>query len=239
MLTSSYNLAFVDNHTLFRKTLKNYLSEQKAINVAIQASDMSDLFNQWNGCHIDILLIDPFMPGLSGQDAIVKVKKERPNLKILVLSGSKDLDFICDLLDFGIHGYISKSDEPEELLQAIRAVSENQICRSYLFTEALYRNRQNNDSTRSTEFRNLLSEREKRILQLLWEEKSNKEIADELFLGIRTVERIRQDIKEKLGVDSTIGMIKFGLESKIIVLTTRQFQAYQSVPSIAGYSGTS
>jgi DNA-binding CsgD family transcriptional regulator len=61
-----------------------------------------------------------------------------------------------------------------------------------------------------------INEREKKILQLLWEEKSNKEIADELFLGIRTVERIRQDLKEKVGAKSTVGLLKYAINQKII-----------------------
>ena len=61
-----------------------------------------------------------------------------------------------------------------------------------------------------------LNDREKKIIRLLWEEKSNKEIADELFIGIRTVERTRQEMKEKVGVKSTVGLIKFAIQKKII-----------------------
>jgi len=127
-----------------------------------------------------------------------------------------DMNLISDLLDGGIHGYILKSEEPEELLQAIRVVADNRLYRNKVFTEALYWNKQNDIKTFAGKSSLTLNEREKKILQLIWEEKSNKEIADELFLGIRSVEKIRQDVKEKIGAKSTIGLLKYGINKKII-----------------------
>jgi DNA-binding NarL/FixJ family response regulator len=139
-----------------------------------------------------------------------------PHLKILVLSISTDMNLISEMLDAGINGYISKADEPKELLQAIRAISEDRLYHSRLFTEALYWNKLN--SVRSYRDESLIgfSEREKKILQLLWEEKSNKEIANELFLGVRSIEKIRQDMKEKVGVKSTIGLLKYAISKRLI-----------------------
>lgn len=216
MLFRPINLAMVDDHALFRKTLKNYLSEHKNMHVAIQASDMPDLLSKLKTTPADVLLMDIFMPDLNGNEAVRAIRSEYPNLKILVLSMSTDMDLISDLLDTGIHGFISKADEPEDLLQAIQAVSENRIYRNRLFTEALYWNKQNNIKTFSFETLIALNDREKRILQLIWEEKSNKEMADELFLGVRSVEKIRQDMKEKLGIKSTVGLLKYAINKRII-----------------------
>jgi DNA-binding NarL/FixJ family response regulator len=216
MLIHPVRLAIVDDHALFRKTLKNYLSDQKNISVLLQSGDVLDLLNKLKSTSIDVLLMNLFMPGLTGVDAIRTIRSEYPNIKIVILSANTDLAVISDLLDSGIHGYISKSDEPEELLQVIQDISQNRICRNRLFTEALYWNRQNSlrliKGSRPAE----LNDREKKIVRLLWEEKSNKEIADELYIGIRTVERTRQEMKEKVGVKSTVGLIKFAIQKKII-----------------------
>jgi DNA-binding NarL/FixJ family response regulator len=161
------------------------------------------------------------MPGLNGNEAVNLMRREYPDIKILVLSMSNDMDLISDLLDSGIHGYISKSDEPEDLVQAIYTVSDNRIYHNKIYTEALYWNKQNTIRARNEGARALLNEREKKILQLLWEEKSNKEIADELFLGVRSVEKIRQDIKEKIGAKSTVGLLKYAIEKKIIAVGFR------------------
>ena len=209
-------LAIVDDHVLFRKTLKNYLSEQRNIQVVIQTSTILDLLNKLKGVSVDILLMDIFIPGLNGNDAVKEIRNLYPAVKILILSLSTDMDLIGELLDSGIHGYVSKKDEPEELLHAIQCVSDNQIYRNLLFTEALYRNKQNNIKAYSQEHSVELNEREKKVLQLIWEEKSNKEIADKLFIGLRSVEKIRQDLKEKIGAKSTVGLLKYGINRKII-----------------------
>ena len=216
MLSRPINLAIVDDHALFRKTLKAFLSEQNNIHVALQASDIFDLLHKLKSTPVDILLMDVFLPELNGNLAIKEIRAEYPEMKVLVLSMSRDLDLISDLLDSGIHGYISKADEPDELLTAIHAIASNRIYRNSLFTEAMYWNKQNRLKPFSDEVVIALNEREKRILQLIWEEKSNKEIADELFLGVRSVEKIRQDLKEKVGVRSTVGLLKYAINKGII-----------------------
>ncbi|MHA4812500.1 response regulator [Flavitalea flava] len=221
MLTQSINLGIVDDHSLFRKVLRNYLSQQTNINVVVQASDMGDLFSKLKGSSVDILLADLFMPEPDISSSIRLLIDLYPGMKILVLSMCTDLDLISDLLDLGIHGYVSKSDEPEELLQAIITVHGNRLYRNWLFTEALYRNKQKNNKKDTGTAKIDLNHRERKILELLWEEKSNKEIADQIFLSVRSVEKIRQDMKEKLGVKSTVGLLKYAISEKIITETSR------------------
>jgi len=227
MLSNPINLAIVDDHALFRKTLRNYLAEQENIHVSVLASDIFDLQNKLKDASADILLMDIFLPKQNGNEALESIHSEYPRLKILVLSMSTDMDMISDLLEAGIHGYISKTDEPEELLQAIRAVADNRIYRNHLFTEAMYWNKQNNIRNHIEKPVVLLSDREKRMLQLIWEEKSNKEIADELFLGVRSVEKIRQDMKEKTGARSTVGLLKYAIHHRIIGINSRRTDLIQ------------
>jgi DNA-binding NarL/FixJ family response regulator len=218
MLARPITVAIADDHTLFRKMLKNLLSEQKNIQVLIQAQNAYDLFSQLKTTitPIDVLLLDLFMPQMNGNEALKIIHSDFPDTNILILSMCMDTELITELLDSGIHGYISKSDDPEELLTAIQTVSEGRIYRNHHFTDALYRKTQKSVKTYATDLPTNLNEREKRILEMIWEEKSNKEIADELFLGIRSIEKIRQDIKEKLRAKSTIGVIKYGIRQRII-----------------------
>lgn len=210
------SLAIVDAHVLFRKILRSFISEQKDMNVPIQTSDISDLLDKLKSSSIDILLMDVFFPELNSIDAVKIIRDEYPGLKILVLSMTADMDMISTILDTGIYGFLSKTDEPEELLQAIKTVAGNRIHRNRIFTEALYWNKQNVIKNHTEKTSIQLNEREKKMLQLIWEEKSNKEIARELFLGIRSVEKIRQDMKEKVGVKSTVGLLKYAIDQKII-----------------------
>lgn len=204
MLLKPINLAIVDGNSLFRKTLKSFLSEHENISVVIQRADMSELINQLKATPVDVLLIDIFMTGLKESDELKFIREEFPDIKILALSMTTDPQLINHLLDEGIHGYVSKADEPEELLKAIRFSVDNRVYRSTLFIRNY-----------SVGAKIVLSERERKILQLIWEEKSTREIADELFLGIRSVEKIRQDIKEKIGARSIIGLLKYAIYKRI------------------------
>ena len=216
MFTKYIRLAIVDDHLLVRKTLVSFLSDQINIQVVAQASDVDELFSKFKTSLPEVLLMDMFMPHMNGKEAVKMIRNQYPSVKILILSMSQDVDMICNLLETGVHGYISKADEPDCLLQAIVAASEGRIHRNKLFTEALYRNKQTSIGQYDGQVHISLSEREKRILQLIWEEKSNKEIADSLFLGTRSVEKIRQDMKEKIGASSTVGLLKYALSQRIV-----------------------
>jgi DNA-binding NarL/FixJ family response regulator len=214
MPQSFATIAIVDDHTLFRKALKGYLAQHKHLQVAIEVSSAIELLDQLKTIPVDILITDISMPEMSGFDAVKIIKSLYPGIKVIVLSMHTDMEMVNNLVDIGIHAYISKADEPEHLLQALNAVIENRVYKNKIFTDALYWHRQ--FGAKDSRINVALEEREKRILQLLWEEKSNKEIADEVFLGVRSIEKIRQGMKEKIGVKSTIGLLKYGLNKKII-----------------------
>ncbi len=144
MLSKLTNVAIVDDHTLFRKTLNNFLSSQENVQVVVQSPDIPDLLEKLKQQHVDILIMDLFMPKLFGNDAVKIIQAEYPEIRILVLSMCTDMELLSGLLDVGVAGILSKTDEPEELIQAIVALSEQRIFRSRLFTEAMYWNKQNN-----------------------------------------------------------------------------------------------
>jgi DNA-binding NarL/FixJ family response regulator len=219
MLTKLINLAIVDDHTLFRKTLRNYISEHKNANVVIQSPNIPDLLQKLKDYHVHILLLDLYLPGISGFDAVKIIKSEYPDIKILVISMCSDLSLLSDIVDAGVYGIISKADEPEEVMRAIVSVAEQRIYRSKLLTEVMYWDKQYHAKKNVSKSHLPVSEREREILQLLWEEKSNKEIASSLFLSVRSVEKIRQEMKEKLGVKSTVGLFKYAINEKIIKIS--------------------
>jgi len=215
MSSTPINVGIFDDHSLFREFLKSYLSQQVNINVAVVASDVGDLMNKLRVDFVDILILDIFLPRLHDIEAIEAIRGKYPAIKILVLSMSTDMNLVSNMLDAGIHGYVCKSDEPQQMLDAIHSIVHNRMFRNKWLTEGLYWSRQLVLEGNKAKY-SLLSDREKRVLQLLWEEKNNKEIADELFLGLRSVEKIRQDIKEKIGAKTIVGILKYGIHKKII-----------------------
>lgn len=221
MPSKKIHLAIVDDHTLFRKTLNDYISNYSDFNVVIQSPDMPDLLNRLNHFDVQVLLLGIFIPQLYGSQVVRIIKNAYPDIKVLVLSMGTDLDILSELLDAGVNGILSKSEEPEELLYAIRLLSEERIYRSKLFTEVMYWNRMQEKKAKTGAQAVVLNEREKEILQLLWEEKSNKEIAEHLFLSVRSVEKIRQDMKEKVSARSTVGLLKYAIHNNIIRVETQ------------------
>ena len=216
MTRESLKIAMVDDHVLFRETLKCFLLQQIDLRVTIERSNAADLIADLQKNSVDILLMDLFLPDLNGYEALKIVKTQYPDIKTIVLSMYTDLVLINSLLDIGIQGYVSKTDDPQSLLQAINAASENKLHRTKLITEALYHNRLVNSRRLNGMSRVVFDEREVRVLQLLWREKSNKEIAGEIFLSVRSVEKLRQDMKEKVGAKSTIGLLKYALCHNVI-----------------------
>jgi DNA-binding NarL/FixJ family response regulator len=221
MLVKTVQVAIVNEQSLFRKTLNAYLSIQENISVAFDATNILEMKVKMRNKQVDVLLLDPFLSETNMNQVVMALRTEYLSLKILMVSMHMNVDQVIHLLDSGIHGYISETDDPEDLLLAIRAVAENRVYRNHLFTEALYFSRQERVNSSYHEPNASLSEREKKILQLIWAEKSNKEIADELFLGVRSIEKIRQDLKEKLGVKSTVGLLKYAISKDIIMMKTQ------------------
>jgi DNA-binding NarL/FixJ family response regulator len=215
-------LAVVGDDVLFRKMLTNFLSGHQRIDVVAQAEEAHELFPKLKTVQPDVLLMNLIVPAIDVCDTVEMMRKKFPCLRILILSMNLDMGLLSDLVEAGIHGYVPKTDDPETLLQAIFTAYEGRIYQNRLFTEALYWTRQNTIRTMAAAPQKSLTERERKILQLIWEERSNKEIADELFLGVRSIEKIRQDLKEKIGVRSTVGLIKFAIEQKIVKGFSRQ-----------------
>lgn len=209
-------LGIADSHKLFCGVLKNFLSHQPRIRTIFD-TDEANLLEVLKTSRIDVLLLEVVTPNMNGIQTLKAVREQYPAIKVIILSMASDLELVDQLFELGIHAYISKSDEPENLLQAIIAAAEDNVYRNKILTDALYYTRSEGLKRNTTVD---LDEREKRILQMLWEEKSNQEIADEFLLGVRSVEKIRRALKEKLGTKSAVGLIKYALNNKLIDIPT-------------------
>lgn len=211
-------LGIADGHRLFCEVLKNFFAHHPRIHTVFD-TDESNLLATLETSPIDVLLLEIVTPGMKGIETLKAIRNLYPDLKVIILSMATDLQLVDELFDIGIHAYISKADEPDNLLQAIISATEDKIYRNKILTDALYYNRRENLKRQGKNTVVDLDEREKKILQMLWEEKSNQEIAKEFFLGVRSIEKIRRALKEKIGTKSSIGLIKYALNNRIIDTT--------------------
>lgn len=205
-----------DDHKILRQSLVILLSQQDDIEVIGEAADGVEAFKSILSLKPDIAVIDISIPKLNGIDLAVKLKQESPETKIIILTMHKSEEFVIMALQAGVKGYVLKDNALEELIQSIETVDQGNIFLSQGVTQLVVngylKSIPNGEGTKS----NPISSREREILQLLAEGKSNKEISDILSLSIKTVETHRANIMRKLGFKNIIDLVLYAVRNHII-----------------------
>lgn len=213
-------IAILDSHTFIRTTVSVYLNQLPNFEVVNEAATAEDYLQYALKNPAHVLVYCFYRPESAVLESIKKLREHLPELRIILLSTCADAGTVSNLLDDGVYGFISTEDPPDELPKAIQSASYNKIYRNLIFTEALYLNNEKKNRKEShTDF----DDREKHILRLIWLEKNNQEIADVFLLSARSIEKIRQNMKTKLGVRSTIGLMKYALTNRIVELPQTGF----------------
>lgn len=214
---SRIRLAIADDYKIFRDGLRVGMSEDKNIEVIFEAENGEELLASLQNHEVDVILMDLKMPIMDGMEATKLVRKNFPEIKILVVTMYDDDKFIIHLMENGANGYLLKNAEPDEILKSIYAVQESGYYFNDLVNKALlkrlvlkgnFKPSFNND----IEF----TERELEVLKLICEEKTAAEIGKEIFLSPRSVEGIRERLIDKIGVRNTAGLVIFALKQGII-----------------------
>lgn len=215
MFNDIIKVGILDNHILFRDLLIKYLESQKRILVRICASNLYELKTQLPHEEIDILLLRIDMPGIFEEKFQEIIINRYPLLKVIVLPMFENYDVLARDFDVEIRGFVLKVDNAEDLVNSIYMIGNNKLIKNPILDRTQLWKRQKINVSNSKGICPL-TEREINIIQLLWEEKSNEEIANILYLGVRSIEKIRQQIKEKLGAKSTIGILKYAISHAIL-----------------------
>lgn len=210
-----------DDHQLVRDGIRSLIKDAKNIEVIEEASDGYELLEKLKTTKPDIIVLDVSMPRLSGIEAIKKITDEFPAVKVLVLSMFTSEEYIFNAIKAGAKGYLPKNTSKKELLEAIYSINagneyfsdsiSNIILKSYI------RKAKTNDDY-SGKRQNVLSSRELEILTLFAEGSTNQEIAEKLFISIRTVESHKNHIMQKLELKTTVDLVKFAIKNNIIQL---------------------
>jgi DNA-binding NarL/FixJ family response regulator len=210
-------ILIADDHKIIRDGIKALLRDIKEFHIAGEAENGLKTIDQIDLLKPDVILMDISMPGMSGIECTLKIKSTHPEIKILVLSMSKEEEHIRKMLEAGASGYILKNTGKEELIKAIKAVSEGNYYFSNDVTESLMKEilfPSHSDINKTTKVE--LTERETEILSLISMEYTNSEIAEKLFLSVRTIDAHRRNILGKTGCRNTAGLVRFGIENGLI-----------------------
>lgn len=212
-------IAIADDHKIFRDGIKMALSSKENLKMIWEAEDGKDLLHKISIKMPDVLLMDIRMPEIDGINAIEILRKEYDDLKIIVLTMYDDQQMISRMMEMGANAYLTKTTDPDEIYQAILTCMNEDFYFNQLVNNAVMGKLIQKKNVRNHYGSHVpisFSEKELKILQLLGEDKTTDEISKVIFLSPRTIETIRQNMKNKVGAKTIGGLLMYGMRNKII-----------------------
>jgi DNA-binding NarL/FixJ family response regulator len=203
-----------DDHSIVRSGLKRVLDAQPDLQVVAEAGDGAEAVKKAMSEDIHIAILDVSMPKATGIQAAAELRKHKPAVKTLMLSMYDSEQFLFESLKAGASGYVLKSDADQDIVEAVRRTMRGQ---SFLYPSAIstlvkdYVQR-----ARPGEESDILTPRELQVLKLIAEAFTSKEIAQQLFISIKTVERHRQNILDKLGMNDRVELTRYAIRRGLI-----------------------
>jgi DNA-binding NarL/FixJ family response regulator len=221
---SKIKVLLVDDHTLMRDGLASILYKTEDIVVVGTPSSGEEAINQTRDIKPDVVLMDIIMKGMTGIEAARWIKEQDASVKIILISMEVKKEFISAGIKAGIDGYLHKDSDKETLIEAIRSVMKGEKYFNEAITKLVFEDFYTNERTDKEEkperkkLSGELTKREYEVLEWVAEGKSNKEVADHLFISVKTVETHKMHILEKLGLKNTAEVVKYAIKNKIIPL---------------------
>jgi two-component system response regulator NreC len=207
-----------DDHAVLRAGLRELLSKQPDMKVVAEAADGWETVRKCSEYTPDIVLVDISMPGLSGREATQQIKKQNPNIKVVVLSMHDDETYLYQMIRAGADGYVPKKAADIDLLAAIRAAYKGEHFVHSSMTKSLVEELRRKETPVAGGRRDEdgLSEREREVLCLLAIGHTNQQIADKLYLSVKTVETYKARLKEKLGVQGRAELVRYAIQHGLL-----------------------
>ncbi|MBL8191232.1 MAG: response regulator transcription factor [Acidobacteria bacterium] len=212
------NILLADDHNIVRQGLRALLQSEPHFRLVGEASDGIEAVRLAERLKPDVLITDVMMPGLNGLEVARQVSRSLPNTRIIILSMYTNDAYVIEAFKNGANGYVLKDSEASDLIQAVKEViSGNRYLSPPLSERALELYMQKLESAPSDPYE-LLTTREREVLQLVAEGRTSAEIANRLFISPRTAEGHRANLMRKLGLQTNADLIRFALKRGILPL---------------------
>ncbi len=209
-------IILVDDHALLLEGIASLLKNIEYISIVGKASSGEEAINLVNELNPDVLLMDILMGGMSGIEATRWIKEQSPDVKIILLSSEISEDYVKMAVQAGVDGYLPKDVNRKTLLEAIEKVSSGEKFFAQSVTNIILDAFYKGEHTKKPKQSNELSKRENEVLRHVALGKTNAEVADELFISIKTVETHKTNILSKLGLRNTADLVKYAIKHNII-----------------------
>ena len=204
-----------DDHSLMRAGLRALLKEMQGVEVIGEAEDGAEALRLIGELYPDIALLDISMPGLNGLEVTARASKEYPRTRIIILSMHAYEEYVHRALVAGAAGYLLKNAEEGELELALRTVARGQTWLSPAISRTVVDALSRGEKPAPGPFE-ILSARQREILQLIAEGRSSKEMARRLELSVKTVESHRTELMERLGIHGIAGLVRYAIRTGIV-----------------------
>lgn len=211
-------VALVDDHELLRSGLAGIINSLGDFEVMLEAGHGQEFINKLDKTNLpDIVILDITMPIMDGYETAAWIRKEQPNIKVLVLSMLTNDMAIIRMLRNGVKGYIIKDSKPHVFREAIESIQKNEFYVNELVRDKLINYVSNEeDEGKQTALLLNISEPEAQFLQLLCADKSYKQIADEMCVSVRTIDNHRDNLFKKLEIKTRVGLVLFAIKQGIV-----------------------
>lgn len=209
-------ILLVDDHAVLRSGLRLLINSQSDAEVVGEASDAREGFEKVRELRPDIAVVDLTMPGSSGMKLIDRIRHEVPATRVIVLTMHDDAAYVRAALAAGANAYVAKTSVDGELLAAIRATFRGGTFVNVNMRDAGIGSLATHSDDGASTPGDLLSPREREVLKLLALGHTNQEIADRLFLSVKTIETYRSRLSDKLGLKTRAGIVRYALDIGII-----------------------
>jgi DNA-binding NarL/FixJ family response regulator len=216
----SIRVLLADDHKITRQGLRSLIEKQPDMEVVAEAENGREAVRLAAEVAPDVIIMDLTMPDLNGVEATRKILAQSPDIKIIALSMHSDALFVTEMLKSGAAGYLLKDCAFDELVRAIKTVMENKSYLSPSISGVVVEDYIHRLST--TDFKNadIISDREREVLQLMAEGKSTKQIAAKLHISVKTVETHRRQIMRKLDIHTVAELTKYAIRKGLTSLET-------------------
>jgi DNA-binding NarL/FixJ family response regulator len=218
MMDQKHRVLIVDDHTLFRAGVRALLTEDPDIEVVGEAENGRDAIRAVGQLAPHLVLMDLTMPKMNGMEAMTEIKRRYTDVRVLVMTLHKTEDYIHAALEAGADGYILKDATQEEFHTAIHSVLAGKTYLSIdVSAKVVTGYLGGGKSTRASSVYDSLTHREREVLKLVGEGKSNKYVAEFLSLSVKTVEKHRSNLMSKLDLHNASGLTAYAMERGLIV----------------------
>jgi two-component system response regulator NreC len=218
-MSDRIRVLLVEDHTLVRKGICSLLEAEADIEVAGEAENGHEALQKVQALNPQVVLMDITMPSLNGLEATRQIKKQYPHIHVLILTMHTDEEYIFQVLQAGASGYLIKQAELRELVSAIRTVHRGELVLSPSISKTVIENYAR--LAREADVRDSydqLSDREREVLQLIAEGYGNREISEQLFVSVKTVEAHKSRIMSKLEINNMAQLVKYAIRKGLTSL---------------------